>query len=317
MRVVFFGTPVIAAEALTYLLQHGVDVAAVVTRPDKPQGRSSELIPTPVKQVANAHNPPIPVFQPVLVSAPEHSTFLQQFDADLFVVVAYGEIMKQHILDMPKTACINMHVSLLPKYRGAAPIQRAVINGERESGISIMHMVKKMDAGNIISTVKVPIGPDTTFGELERSLSLEGAKLLLKTIQDFASGNQLPGQVQDENQVTFAPKIELEDCKIDWTQPAQTVHNLVRGVNPYPGAWCNVDVKGQRKRLRVISTKLAEPKTDSSAGSQVPSAENLLKIACGSGVLELLEVQLEGKKAMNAADFMRGHPAGSLIFLSD
>ena len=315
MRIIFFGTPAIAAEALTYLLDRGMEIAAVVTKPDKPQGRSSELVPTPVKKVALAQTPPIPVFQPEIVSAPEHASYLEKFNADLFVVVAYGEIMKQHLLDMPKTACINMHVSLLPKYRGAAPIQRAVINGELETGISIMHMVKKMDAGNIINTVKVPIGPDTTFGELEHMLSVEGAKLLYGTIKEFEAGKDLPGVVQDESQVTFAPKIELEDCKIDWNFPAQQIHNLVRGVNPYPGAWCNVEVKGQRKRLRVIATKVEHTSNDSPPGTIAVSNHGALKVFCGTGILEIIELQMEGKKAMKAAEFMRGHPAGTLTFL--
>lgn len=315
MKIVFFGTPTIAAEALAFLLQHGIEVAAVVTKPDKPQGRSSELIPTPVKKVAQAHTPPIPVLQPEKVSAPEHAPTLEQYKADLFVVVAYGEILKQHLLDMPKTACINMHVSLLPKYRGAAPIQRAVINGESETGVTIMHMVKKMDAGNIISTVKVPIGPDTTFGELERTVSRDGARLLLQTIQDFAAGKELPGTAQDESQATLAPKIELEDCKIDWSQPAQTIHNLIRGVNPYPGAWCMVEAKGQQKRLRLMTSKLSDSRSTLPPGSLVPSPAGALLVNCGSGTIEVLELQMEGKKAMLAADFMRGHPAGTLKFI--
>lgn len=317
MKVVFFGTPAIAAEVLAYLLEHGIQVVAVVTKPDKAQGRSSELIPTPVKTIALAQTPPLPVFQPAIVSAPEHASALEHYHADLFVVVAYGEIIKQHLLDMPKVACINMHVSLLPKYRGAAPIQRAVINGETESGISIIHMVKKMDAGNIIAKVKVPVGPETTFGELEKALTVEGSKLLLQVIRDFSSGKEMPGEQQDESKITFAPKIELEDCKIDWNRSAETIHNLVRGVNPYPGAWCMVDVKGQRKRLRIIATKPSGQIAEHAPATLLPEENGSLIIACGQGALEILEVQLEGKKAMKAADFMRGHPPGTLNFLLD
>lgn len=317
MRVVFFGTPLIAAEAFNYLIDHGIDIVAVVTKPDKAQGRSSNLVPTPVKQAALARTPPIPVFQPETVSSPEHAPFLEQCKADLFVVVAYGEIIKQHLLDMPKTACINMHVSLLPKYRGAAPIQRAIINGEVETGVTIMHMVKRMDAGDIIATVKVPIGPDTTFGELERTVSLEGAALLLETIRGFAAGKAMPRAPQDETLATLAPKIELEDCLIDWNKPAGAIHNLIRGVNPFPGAWCTIDVKGQRKRLRIISSKLSSTPCTLPPGTLLPSVKGSFEVAAGQGVLEILTLQMEGKKAMGAAEFMRGHPPGSLHFPLD
>ena len=170
MKVVFFGTPDFAAKTLDFLLHHNVSVAAVITKPDKPLGRSGRPIPTPVKQVALAQTPPIPLFQPEIVSALEFAPTLEAFHADLFVVVAYGEIIKQHLLDMPRLGCINVHASILPKYRGAAPIQHSIINGETETGVTIMHMVKKMDAGDIIQICRVPIHEDTTAGELEEAL---------------------------------------------------------------------------------------------------------------------------------------------------
>ena len=159
MKVVFFGTPRIAGDVLGFLLKKNIEITAVISKPDKPQGRSNVPVPVPVKLIAQSHQPPIPVFQPEKVSAPEFAPTLESFNADLFVVVAYGEILKQHVLAIPKLACINMHASLLPKYRGAAPIQRAIINGETESGVSIMHMVKQMDAGDVIKMVKIPIPP--------------------------------------------------------------------------------------------------------------------------------------------------------------
>lgn len=308
MRIVFFGTPLFAAHVLEYLLENGVNVVAVVSKPDRPKGRSLHLVATPVKQVALAHNPPLPVLQPEIVSDLAVADLLKSYQADLFVVVAYGEILRQHILEIPFKACLNLHTSLLPLYRGAAPIQRAIISGEKETGVTIMHMVKKMDAGDKIAEVVVPIGSEMTFGELEAALCDAGEELFLQVIKSFESG--LPPVVeQDHAQATFAPKIELEDCEIDWSRPAQEIHNLVRGVNPYPGAWAFVLVKGEKKRLKVIRTRIASISKGSSAPGAIvnlsQSKGNLL-VATGEGVLELLEVQLEGKKSMSSEELCRG-----------
>jgi methionyl-tRNA formyltransferase len=313
MRAIFFGTPDFAAHVLSHLLENGVEVVAVVTKPDKAQGRSSRLISTPVKSVAESCVPPLPVFQPETVSASEWIPVLEAFQADLFIVVAYGEIIKQHLLDMPKVACINVHASILPDYRGAAPIQRSIINGETETGITIMHMAKKMDAGDIIAIEKVVITPEMTYGELEAELCKVGSKLILETVRNFESGN-VSRTVQDHTLATFAPKIELEDCRIDWTKSAKQIHNLVRGVNPHPGAWCQVVIKGQNKRLRVISTKVIEEDAEVVTGQIIPSPKNTLYVGCGRGILSLLQIQLEGKKAISAGEFIRGMPAGALEF---
>ncbi len=312
MKVVFFGTPLFAAQVLQYLLDQQVQVVAVITKPDKPKGRSSHLVPTPVKEVAIAHN--LPYYQPELVSAPEFADVLQAYQADLFVVVAYGEIIKQHLLDMPKRGCINLHASLLPKYRGAAPIQRSLINGEQETGVTIIHMAKKMDAGDIIHIVKVPIGPDTTYGELEKSLCDVGSKALLRVIRDFEQGI-IPRIPQDHSQATFAPKIELEDCQLDWSQPAASLHNLVRGVSPFPGAWCWVQVRGQMLRLKVFKSQLTEGPAEP-PGKILNYGKGGIVVSCQVGALRLLEVQLEGKKLMPAEELTRGIPQGHLTFIS-
>lgn len=317
LRIVFFGTPQFAASVLRNLLQQKFNVVAVITKPDRPIGRSGTPVPTPVKIVAETQDPPIPVFQPELVSLPFFSETLEKFQADLFVVVAYGEIIKQHLLDMPKLACINIHASLLPKYRGAAPIQRCLINGEKETGITIMHMVKKMDAGDMIKKDIVPIGPNTTYAELEQQLCHVGSDLLHEVIHDFEAGidQRIP---QDHAQATLAPKIELEDCQIDWNLPAQQIHNLVRGVNPHPGAWCFAEIKGQRKRLKIITTRLVDTDIDietMKSGQILYLAKNNLIVKCGIGSLAILEVQLEGKKAMPIEELMRGIPQGSLTLV--
>lgn len=312
MQIVYFGTPQFAATVLQYLIDHQVKVAAVITKPDRPKGRSGDPVPTPVKLVAQAQNPPIPVYQPELVSAPEFADTLRAYPADLFVVVAYGEIIKQHILDMPSKGCINVHASLLPKYRGAAPIQRSIIDGENETGVTIMYMVKKMDAGDIIKTVKVPIGPNTTYGELEKMLCDAGSQALLEVIRQFEQGTVQRAE-QDHSKATLAPKIELEDCEIKWTLPAKTIHNLVRGVNPHPGAWCFVKIRNQEKRLKILSTRVIEDRSGL-PGTLLSFGKEGLVVACGEGALQILELQLEGKKAMPAEELMRGLPKEQMTF---
>lgn len=311
MKVVFFGTPPFAANVLTYLIQNGVEVVAVISKPDKPKGRSGKPVATPVKLVAYHHH--LPLFQPEVVSDPDFVSVLAPFEADLFVVVAYGEILKQHILDMPKLACINLHASLLPKYRGAAPIQQAIINGEAESGVTIMHMVKKMDAGDMIKTAAVPIGPNESYGELEEKLCKVGSELLLEVIQDFSQGieKRLP---QDESLVTFARKIELEDCKIDWNQPAEKIHNLIRGVNPAPGAWCDIKVRGEPKRLKVFSTRITE-ENGSTPGAILSKNKQGITVACGKNSLLITELQLEGKKRMTAHELLTGLGNTDLVII--
>ncbi|MDP1879570.1 MAG: methionyl-tRNA formyltransferase [Parachlamydiaceae bacterium] len=318
MRVIYFGTPLFAAHVLEYLLQQGIQIVAVVSKPDRPKGRSGSPSPTPVKMAAQAFNDEIPIYQPDLVSSLEFAPILAAHQADLFVVVAYGEIIKQHLLDMPRLACINLHASLLPKYRGAAPIQRAIMEGENETGLTVIHMVKKMDAGDMINQVIVTIGPEMTYGELDQELCEAGKRLLLDTIKEFENGSP-KSFPQDPSLVTFAHKIELEDCEIDWNESAQAIHDLIRGVNPFPGAWCYVTVKGEKKRLKISRSKVVvSDETDVShpPGSMVNGNQtkgNLI-IATGSQWLELCEVQLEGKKSLSSDELTRGIPRSHLNF---
>lgn len=311
LRVIFFGTPPFAADILEFLLNNKINVVAVISKPDKPKGRSSTPVPTPVKAAVLALDPKIPIYQPEIVSAPEFSSTLSAYQPDLFIVVGYGEIIKQHLLDMPRLGCINVHVSLLPKYRGAAPIQRCVINGDSETGVTIMHMVKKMDAGDIIEVAKVPIDHEATFGEVEKMLGEAAKPLLLKVLHDFEAGiiKRIP---QDHDQATLAPKIELEDCEIYWEEPAERLHNLIRGVNPYPGAWCYVSVKGIKKRLKIMRTRVIDQQ--SVPGTILSNPKQNLVVAARQGALELLEVQLEGKKIMTSEELIRGIPLHDLAF---
>jgi methionyl-tRNA formyltransferase len=306
MRVVFFGTPSFAANVLDYLLEQGINIVAVVSKPDRPKGRSKEPVFTPVKATLQNRASSLPIHQPEEASSPEFLRILQSYHADLFVVVAYGEILKQSILDMPCLACINLHASLLPDYRGAAPIQRSIIDGKRETGVTIMHMVKKMDAGDVIKKVVVPIEAHTTFGDLELALCTVGKEALREVILSFGKGD-VPREVQDISKVTFAPKIELEDCEIDWTQPALTLHNLIRGVNPHPGAWCYVNVGDNRKRLKIYRTNLTFYSGSLSPGSIfIKGPKKNIQVVTGDQALELVEVQLEGKKTMHSAELFRG-----------
>lgn len=306
MRIIYFGTPRFAADILDFLLKSGVSVQAVVTKPDRPQGRSKKPVPTPVKEIALAQRVPLPVYQPEIVSDLNFAPTLKQYQPDLFVVVAYGEIIKDHLLNMPKMGCINLHASLLPKFRGAAPIQRAIIEGEAESGVTVMHMVKKMDAGDIIEDVHVPIGLTTTYGELEQELCKAGGPLMLKVIRDFEKGN-IKRSPQDPSKVTFAKKIELEDCKIDWNADALTIHNWIRGVNPEPGSWCWLETKNLgKKRLKIFSSLPIDKVSSYPPGTLFDEAKERIMASTGKGTVQLLEVQLEGKKRMNAVDLFRG-----------
>jgi len=313
MKVIFFGTPAFASETLRVLIDNGIDIVAVVTKPDKPVGRSGKPVPCPVKSLAQERIPHIPLFQPEKASTPQFVETLRSFHADLFVVVAYGEIISQDLLDLPQKGCINVHASLLPKYRGAAPIQRVIMNGEKETGVTIMHMVKKMDAGPMIRQAKVKIGHNETAGALHDLLLKVGAELLLQVLQDFERGN-VQEYIQDESQVTYAKKIELEDCEVDWSLPAREIHNLIRGVTPHPGAWCWVEVKGMRKRLKILSSRFIFGYTEN-PGNILQFGEEGIIVACGEEALRLLEVKLEGKRAMTAEEFARGLSIQDLKFL--
>jgi len=310
MKIIFFGTPTFASETLRFLIEHNVEIIGVVTKPDKPVGRSGRPVPSPVKQTALERLPQVPLFQPEKASTPEFVETLKPLDADLFVVVAYGEIISQALLDLPKVACLNVHASLLPKYRGAAPIQRAIMNGEKESGVTVMHMVRKMDAGPMIRQARVKIGSNTTAGELHDLLQIEGAKLLLEVLRDFERGlvKEFP---QDESQATYASKIELEDAQVHWDLPARDIHNLIRGTTPYPGAWCLIEHRGVKKRLKILQSRVVLGYTKTPGEFLEFGADGII-VACAEEALRLLEVKLEGKNAMKAEEFARGYSSKEL-----
>ena len=305
MKIVFFGTSPFAARILSYLLSQNIDVLAVVTRPDRPRGRSQHVSAPPVKEMALQLNPQLPIHQPEKASTHEFASLLKEYNADLFVVVAYGEIIKQNILDIPKWGCINIHASLLPKYRGAAPMQRCLIAGDSRTGVTIIDMVLQMDAGDMLGSAVVPISETMTCGELEEKLVAASCPLLLKTLDDFEQGT-VKRISQNPQEVTFAAKITPDDEKIYWTESATNLHNRIRALSPAPGAWCTVWVGNEPKRFKIKRSAVLPEKQGQPGEILTFNAKEGLHVACREGALSLLEVQLEGKKAMKIEDFIKG-----------
>lgn len=303
MKIVFLGTSEFAARILKDLLDKAYDIVAVVTRPDRPQGRSLQMVPPPVKQFLNDSHYSLPIHQPEKASTPDFEQVLSAYDADIFLVVAYGEILRQPILDLPKKGCINIHASLLPAYRGAAPMQRCLMDGCAKTGITIIEMVRQMDAGDMLAQAVVEVPENMTFGQLEVKLLEECFALVPKVIDnfDYYYQNKI---TQDPNQVTFAAKITPEDQEVHWSDSAKKNHDKIRAFSPYPGAWCKIKVGNDIKRLKIKSSlALSELKGDPGA---ILKQNKELIVACSEGGLNLVEVQLEGKKAMSAGDFLKG-----------
>ncbi|MCC6127733.1 MAG: methionyl-tRNA formyltransferase, partial [Chlamydiae bacterium] len=252
MRIIFFGTPDFAAQQLSYLLEHRFDILAVVTQPDRPKGRSGALAPSEVKELALQKA--LPVLQPKKASDPNFLEELKKIQADLYVVVAFGQILPQKLLDLPRLGCINVHASLLPKYRGAAPMQRCLMHGVSETGVSIQKMVKQLDAGDVIAEKKIAVPLDMNLAKLKEALSEISEHLLASVILSCEKGIP-PAHPPDPEKVTFAPKITTEERQIDWKGSALQIHNKVRALSPRPGAWCWTEQDGVKKRLKIISTR--------------------------------------------------------------
>ena len=299
MKVIFMGTPEFAVPCLERLITDGHDVMLAVTQADKPKGRGYTLTPPPVKLCALSHG--IPVYQPATFkNNPEALEKLASCGADVAIVVAYGRILPQAALDIPRYGCINVHASLLPKYRGAAPIQWAVLHGETESGVTTMQMDAGLDTGDMLLTRRCAIPPEMTAGELHDLLSREGAETLSDTLKALEAGTLKP--VKQEGESCYAPMLSRELSVMDWECPAQALHNQVRGLNPWPSASTRLG----GKILKVHRSRVGES-TKAIPGTIVKY--NPFTVACGGGTtLELLEVQAEGGKRMAGADFLRGRP---------
>ena len=302
MRVVFMGTPDIAATCLKKIIADGFEVVGVYTQPDRPKGRGMKMQFSPVKEVALAEN--IPVFQPENFRDEETVRQLRELKPETIAVVAYGRILPQKVLDIPAKGCINIHASLLPQYRGSAPYQWAVLDGLKETGVSAQFMQLQMDAGDVIDAAKTPIGENETAGELLDRLAVLGADLLSRTLTKVEQGN-VEATKQDESKVTYAPMLDKAMCPIDWSKTAQQVHDHVRGLHPWPVA--TMELKD--KKFKVHTTRIAEG--EGQPGEILGLTKTGLKIACGEGAVEVISLQAEGGKRMAAPDYFRGHPRDS------
>lgn len=293
------GTPDIAATCLKQVIADGFDVVGVYTQPDRPKGRGMKLVASPVKEVALASG--IPVFQPENFREEETVQQLRDLKPDICAVVAYGRILPQRVLDVPTFGCINIHASVLPKYRGSAPYQWAVLDGLKETGVTAMYLCREMDAGDIIDVSRTPIGENETAGELLDRLAVLGADLLSKTLTRFAAG-KVEATPQDASQVCYAPMLDKSMCPIDWNKTAQQVHDHVRGLHPWPVAL--MELKGET--FKVHATRIVEG--SGKPGEILGLTKTGLKIACGEGAVEVISLQAPGGKRMAAPDYFRGHP---------
>lgn len=300
MRIVFMGTSIFAVPSLEALIASENEIIAVVSQPDRPKGRGHKLSPTPVKSAADVHG--ISVFQPLSIKSAEAVRQVQAWEPDLIVVVSYGQIIPPAILDYPRYGCINVHASLLPRYRGAAPIQRALMAGEKASGVSIMFMDKGLDTGDIIKQSRVEIPEDMNHGELESILARQGAELLLSVIGGLA-GNDFTRIKQDNSQATYAERLTKNDELIDWFKPAYAIHNQIRALNPAPGAFTRIgDLK-----VKIFASRIAGEQGSGVIAEIIKINQQGFVVQTGEGTLQVLELQKEGKKRMLAPDFLKGH----------
>lgn len=300
MRIIFMGTPDFSVGTLQALIGAGHDVVLAVTQPDKPKGRGKAMQFPPVKEKALEYG--IEVYQPRRVREPECIEYLKKYHADMIVVVAFGQILTKEILEMPKYGCVNVHASLLPKYRGAAPIQWAVINGERISGVTTMRMDEGIDTGDMIMKAEIELDEKETGGSLFGKLSSVGADLCVKTLEAIEKGTAVYTK-QDHDQATHTRMIKKQFGLIDWNKPAKELECLIRGLNPWPSAYTFI----HGKSLKIWDADVSDKQTEKAAGTVVEVAKNAIGVQTGDGVLFLREVQLEGKKRMSCDAFLRGY----------
>ncbi len=302
MRIIFMGTPDFAVASLKALIEAGEEIVAVVTGPDKPAGRGQKLHESAVKKFAVSQN--IPVLQPVKLRDPEFLAELKSFNADLQVVVAF-RMLPELVWNMPEKGTINVHASLLPNYRGAAPINHAIINGEKKSGVTTFLLQHEIDTGNILFSTEVEILDNDNAGDLHDKLMLAGAELLIRTVNAINKNDihPIPQDSIDTENLKHAPKIFKEDCLINWENDSVKIYNLIRGLSPYPTAFTHID----GKVLKIYESEIIIEKHDLKPGSYISDGKNELKFATKDGFLKLLEIQIEGKKRMSVSDFLRGY----------
>lgn len=309
-KIIYMGTPDFAVLPLRAMVEAGYELTAVVTQPDKPKGRGKTMEPTPVKKEAQKYQ--IPVYQPEKVRDPEFQAILKELAPDLIVVAAFGQIIPKSVLELPKFGCINIHASLLPKYRGAAPIQQAVIDGEKESGVTIMQMGTGLDTGDMISKIVVPIDQEETGGTLFDKLAEAGAKLLVETLPSILDGTAVYEKQPEESPTPYAGMITKQMGLLDFTKRAEELERLVRGLNPWPSAYTFLN----GKTLKVWKSQAEDQEAGAEPGTIIAVDKKGIHVACKEGMLLLKEVQLEGKKRMETDAFLRGYPVEAGIKLT-
>ncbi len=303
MKIVFMGTPDFAAGALRSLIAAGHEITAVVTQPDKAKGRSKELMPSPVKVCAVEHG--IPVMQPRRIKTPEAMAELKTYPADVFIVAAFGQILSQEILDMPKFGSLNIHASLLPKYRGTSPIQRVILDGEEKTGVTIMQMDAGIDTGDMLYKKEIPIAPDDTYETLHDKLMNLGGEAVVEALELLEQGKLVP-EKQDDSLSCYAPLIDKSMGRIDFSKDAAEIDRLIRGLTPWPSAYTSY--KGKQLKIWKAVPVPSENTVDdeSSAGEILKVEKDAVTVATGKGALKIYELQLEGKKRMTTHDFLLG-----------
>ena len=300
MKIVYMGTPDFAVNPLHALAEAGYEVTGVVTQPDKPKGRGKSMLPTPVKEEALKHG--FPVYQPVKVRDPEFLQVLEKLDPDIIVVAAFGQIIPKSILELPKYGCINIHASLLPKYRGAAPIQQAVIDGEKESGVTIMRMGTGLDTGDIILQSEFALSDEITAGELHDIMMEQGGELLVETI-DKIKNNCAPRIPQNDEESSYAPMMNKALGNIDFSKTAKEIHNLVRGVNPWPSAYTTYEGKS----MKVWKTKVLNETTSKECGTILKVDKDGIRVATKDKILLIEEIQMPNKKRVAVCEYIKGN----------
>lgn len=301
MKIMFMGTPDFAVVSMKYLIENGYNVTSVVTQPDKPKGRGHKMTHPPVYDYAAENN--INIYQPENLKKENFEEILNSEDPDLIVVVAYGKILPEYVLNYPKYGCINVHGSLLPKYRGAAPMQWSIIDGEKETGITTMYMEKGLDTGDMIIKEVVPILDDDNFETLHDKMAESGGKVLIDTVKLIEIGNA-PREKQDDALSTYAIMIDKTVAKIDWTKDAVSIHNLVRGLSPFPKAFSSY----MEKQVKIPASKVGDTTLETVCGKVIDVSPDGIKVACGNNTsLIITEIQFEGKKSMKVSEYLKGN----------
>lgn len=303
IRILFMGTPAFAVQILQHILSEGFEVAAVVTTPDKPSGRGQKPHPSAVKTFAASQN--ILVLQPEKLKSPDFLEQLVSLSADLFVVVAFRMLPKE-VWQMPKLGTFNLHASLLPDYRGAAPINWAIINGEEKTGVTTFFIDDKIDTGDLLDHMETPILPEETAGELHDRLAKLGGELVVKTLRSIASGKAIKKPQPTDGSNKIAPKLNKENTRIDWHRQAPEIHNLIRGLHPYPKAWSVLENNGEQQPVIILKAKIGHHQSQLSPGEILTNKKEIL-VGTAKGILQIEEMQLPGKKPLKSADLLNGY----------